>query len=189
MEERDEVSLLLSRIALRDASALESLYRLVASRLMGVAWRVLQDRSLAEDVLQEVFLTVWHQSAPRQPGQNLTLAWLCVITRNRAIDQLRKKKPETPLHWHDSEGGERFHDAPSETPSPMEHLLAHEDGLRLGHCMGALEAQPRQALQLAYFEGLAHPEIAQRMQRPLGTIKAWTRRSLMRLKACLEAAV
>ena len=68
MDDREEIERLLSRIALRDAAALKALYRLVASRLMAVAWRVVQDRALAEDVLQEVFLTVWNQSAQRAAG-------------------------------------------------------------------------------------------------------------------------
>ena len=189
MDDREEIERLLSRIALRDAAALKALYRLVASCLMAVAWRVVQDRALAEDVLQEVFLTVWNQSAQRAAGQTLSLAWLCVVTRNRAIDAHRKKKPETSLHWQDEAGEEHFHDVPDESGSPMDHLLAHEDGWRLGRCLGGLEAEPRQAVQLAFFEGLTHPEIAERMRRPLGTIKAWTRRSLLRLKGCMEAAV
>ena len=188
MDDREEIERLLSRIALRDAAALKALYRLVASRLMAVAWRVVQDRALAEDVLQEVFLTVWNQSAQRGAGQTLSLAWLCVVTRNRAIDAHRKKKPETPLHWEDESGEAHFHDVPDESGSPMERLLAHEDGWRLGQCLGGLEKEPRQAVQLAFFEGLTHLEIAERMRRPLGTIKAWTRRSLLRLKGCMEAA-
>ena len=111
-----------------------------------------------------------------------------MVTRNRAIDAHRKKKPETSLHWQDEAGEEHFHDVPDESGSPMDHLLAHEDGWRLGRCLGGLEAEPRQAVQLAFFEGLTHPEIAERMRRPLGTIKAWTRRSLLRLKGCMEAA-
>jgi RNA polymerase sigma-70 factor (ECF subfamily) len=70
----------------------------------------------------------------------------------------------------------------------MDILLEHQDGQRLGHCLGGLEPEPRQAVLLAFYEGLTHNEIAERMRRPLGTIKAWTRRSLLRLKGCLEAA-
>jgi RNA polymerase sigma-70 factor (ECF subfamily) len=109
------------------------------------------------------------------------------MTRNRAIDVLRKKKPEQPLHWQDSDGNTQTHDVADDTGSPLEQLLASEDGQRLGHCVGALEQEPRQAVMLAFYEGLTHPEIAERMRRPLGTVKAWTRRSLQRLKGCMEA--
>lgn len=187
MDDRDEVSRLLARVTLRDAGAFESLYRLASGRLMAVALRVTQDRAMAEDVLQEVFVSVWNGSATAAPGQHRTLAWLSVVTRHRAIDLLRRRKPEEPLHWRGECGEERTHDVAAEGASPMEQLLGHEDDAQLGHCMETLEVEPRRALLLAFYEGLTHNEIALRMQRPLGTIKAWTRRSLMRLKGCMEA--
>lgn len=189
MDERQEVERLLSRIGLRDAVAFKSLYALVSPRLMAVAYRVLQNRALAEDVLQEVFIKVWNESMPRPPGQPKTWAWLCVTTRNRAIDVIRKKKPETPLSWLDDNGDEHFHDAADNAHSPLANLLAHEDEQRLRQCMERLESEPRQAVLLAFYEGLTHPQIATRMQRPLGTIKAWTRRSMLRLKDCMEETV
>lgn len=181
---------LLARIALGDAAALKTLYQQVAGQLMAVAWRVLQDRDLAEDVLQEVFIKLWRRNTtgvPHAPGQTHTLAWLCVITRHRAIDMARKKKPETPLHWEDADGQEQFHDAPDHTYSPIEQLLAQEHGAQLGQCLERLDNNPRQAVLLAFYEGLTHLEIAQRMRRPLGTVKAWTRRGLLRLHGCMEA--
>lgn len=187
MDDRDEVSQLLARIALRDAKAFEALFALVASRLMAVAMRVTQDPAMAEDVLQEVFFSIWNRSEAAAPGQHRTLAWLCVVTRHRAIDLLRKRKPETSLHWRDEEGEEHMHDVQAEGASPMEQLLGREDDAQLTRCMGTLEPEPRRALLLAFYDGLTHPEIALRMQRPLGTVKAWTRRSLMRLKGCMEA--
>ena len=187
MDDRDEVSQLLARVALRDAQAFEALYRLVASRLMAVAVRVTQERAMAEDVLQEVFVSIWNRSTDAAAGQHRTLAWLCVVTRHRAIDLLRKRKPEEPLHWHGENGDERTHDAQAEGGSPLDQLLAHADDTQLTHCMGTLEPEPKPALLLAFYDGLTHMEIAQRMARPLGTVKAWTRRSLMRLKGCMEA--
>jgi len=188
MDQPEEIARLLERIAQRDEAALKVLYQQVAARLLGVAWRVLQDRSLAEDVLQDVLLGVWNHSTTRLAGQPLTLAWLCVVTRNRAIDALRKKRPEEPLHWVEGGGEERHHDAESGTPSPMDQLLAHEDDQRLNLCLAALQSEPRQAMALAFYDGLTHVEIAARMSRPLGTVKAWTRRSLQRLKMCMEGA-
>lgn len=189
MDERPEVERLLSRISLRDVVAFKSLYALVSPRLMAVAYRVLQNRALAEDILQEVFITVWNESVPRPPSQPKTLAWLCVTTRNRAIDMIRKKRPETPLSWLDDNGDEHFHDVADDAHSPLAELLAHEDGQRLGQCMERLESEPRQAVLLAFYDGLTHPQIATRMQRPLGTIKAWTRRSMQRLKDCMEGTL
>lgn len=187
MDGRDEVSRLLARIALQDAKAFEALFTMVADRLMAVAMRVTQDAAMAEDVLQEVFTAIWHRSGAAAPGQHRTLAWLCVVTRHRAIDLLRQRKPEEPLQWRSDSGEEHSHDVAAEGASPVEQLLVQESDARLSHCIGALEQDPRRALMLAFYEGLTHSEIALRMQRPLGTVKAWTRRSLMRLKDCLEA--
>lgn len=187
MDERDEVSELLARVGLRDAQAFEALYRRVAGRLMAVALRVMQDRAAAEDVLQEVFAALWNRADHAAPGQHCSLAWLCVVTRHRAIDLLRKRRPEEPLHWRGEDGEELVHDVPADDASPIEQLLAREGDAQLAHCMGELEAEPRRALLLAFQDGLTHAEIARRMARPLGTVKAWTRRSLMRLKGCMEA--
>ncbi|MFO6419581.1 sigma-70 family RNA polymerase sigma factor [Hylemonella sp. W303a] len=187
MDDRDEVSRLLARVALRDAPSFEALYRLAAPRLLAVALRVTQDRAMAEDVLQDVFVTLWNQSLVAAPGQHRTLAWLCVVTRHRAIDLLRKREPEEPLQARGEFGEESTHDVPAEGASPMDQLLANEDDAQLGRCMGRLEDEPKRALLLAFYDGLTHMEIAARMQKPLGTIKAWTRRSLMRLKGCMEA--
>ncbi len=186
MDERLEIERLLSRISLRDAVAFKSLYAISAKRLLAVAWRVLQDRAAAEDVVQEVFIKIWSESLPRLMGQNLSLAWLCVVTRNRAIDALRKKKPETPLLWMDDEGTEHSHDAVDESASLLPQLIANQEGARLGECMSQLEGEPRQAMLLAFYDGLTHIQIAKQMHRPLGTVKAWTRRSLVRLKGCME---
>lgn len=183
----DTVEQLMGRVALRDHHAFKVLFDQTAGRLLAVASRVLLDRVQAEDVVQDVFVKLWNQAVQRSPAQPCTLAWLCVVTRNMAIDHLRKKRPETPLQWVDANGDERWHDVADEQHSPMEQLLEHEDGVRLGACLGRLEPEPRQAVLFAFYEGLSHVEIAQRMCKPLGTVKAWTRRSLLRLKGCMEA--
>ena len=190
MASPNAVEALLARVAIGDVAALKALYQLVAGQLLAVAWRVLQDRGLAEDVLQEVFILLWRKKNTVEPyaqRQVQTMAWLCVVTRHRAIDMARRKKPETPLYWQDADGEERFHDVADTTYSPIEQLLAREDGAQLGHCLEGLDNHPRQAVLLAFYEGLTHLEIAQRMCKPLGTVKAWTRRSLLRLQSCMEA--
>jgi RNA polymerase sigma-70 factor, ECF subfamily len=184
----EQTAALLARVALRDQGALRLLYQLVGSRLLAVAMRITQDKALAEDTVQEVLVTVWHQTAVRAPGQSLSLAWLCVVTRHRAIDLMRKTRPTVPLTWQDSEGEEHQHEVPDETGSPLTQLLNHEDDHQLSRCLKALDDQPRQAMLLGFYEGLTHMEIAARMSKPLGTVKAWVRRSLMSLKVCMEAA-
>lgn len=179
---------LLARIALRDQAALRALHDLVGSRLMAIAMRVTRDRALAEDVVQEVFVTLWKQSGARVAGQVLTLAWLCVVTRHRAIDAMRKFHLTVALSEQHDDGEEHQHDVTDEMASPLTQLLQVEgDGL-MQRCLKALDEQPRQAVLLGYFEGLTHIEIAFRLQRPLGTVKAWIRRSLGNLKQCMAGS-
>ena len=176
---------LLARVALRDRAALHALYRLAGGRLLAIVVRMMDDRAAAEDVLQDTFMTVW-QKAPQFPLlRSSPLAWLTTIARHRAIDVMRQRKPETPLQWTDGDGQERQHEVADTAAGPLQQLLAHQADGQLGHCQGTLEPDPRQALTLAYYEGLTHDELAQRLGKPLGTVKAWIRRSLQRLRACL----
>jgi RNA polymerase sigma-70 factor (ECF subfamily) len=176
---------LLSRIALQDRQALRELYDRTASRLLAVAHQVLRDQATAEDVLQEVYVTVWSRAASYPAVHSHPMAWLTAMVRNRAIDLLRKSRPEVPLQWQDDDGEEHQHDVADESGTPMSQLMAAQSDDRLGHCIGQLEAEPRLAVMLAYYEGLTHADLAVRLSKPLGTIKAWVRRSLMRLKDCM----
>lgn len=182
------LSALISRIALQDRKALTELYQLTSHRLLAVADRMLRDRAAAEDVLQEVFINLWKRAGQYPAVQSQPMAWLTAMVRNRAIDVLRRKRPEVPLQWQDAEGEEHQHDVADNSHGPLDRLLAFEADSRMGQCMERLEATPRLAVMLAYYEGLTHVDIAQRLGHPLGTIKAWVRRSLLRLKDCIGDA-
>ncbi len=180
---------LLARIAQQDRPALRALYDATAGALLGVAYRVLNDRAAAEDVLQEVFVGVWRKAAQLPELRSHPMAWLTATVRNRAIDTLRQRRPEQPLHWQDADGEERSFDVPDEnTPSPPEQLESVQCDQQLTDCLQQLEPEPRHAVQLAYFEGLTHAELAERLAKPLGTVKAWVRRSLDRLRLCMGEA-
>lgn len=181
----DRLDDLLARIALQDRQALRSLYEATVERLLAVAARLLDDRSAAEDVVQEVFITVWTRAAQLPELRSHPLAWLTAMVRNRAIDALRRRRPEVPMHWHGSDGEEHHFDAPDASGSPLDRLLEAQSDDQLGRCMEALADEPRQAILLAYFEGLTQVELAHRLGRPLGTVKAWVRRSLGQLRDCL----
>lgn len=177
---------LLARIAQQDREALHQLYLATAGALLAVAHRVLNDRGAAEDVLQEVFVGVWRKAGQLPELRSHPLAWLTATTRNRAIDVLRQRRPDIPLHWQDADGQEHSFDAPDEaTPSPPEQLQARQGEHQLSDCLAQLEPEPRAAVVLAYFEGLTHAELAERLAKPLGTVKAWVRRSLDRLRLCM----
>ena len=175
----------LARIAAQDRRALRELYELTEGRLLAVATRLLGDPAAAEDVLQEVFVGVWTRAAQLPELRQHPMAWLTATVRNRAIDQLRKQRPEVSLSWQDADGEEHQYDVVDEAATPPEQLLAAEADHQLGDCLAQLEAEPREAVLLAYFEGMTHADLAQRLSKPLGTVKAWVRRSLERLRLCM----
>lgn len=188
MIQTQEVEALLARVAMGDRSAFKSLYDLTAGLLLATAARVLNDRTLAEDVVQDVFAGLWHKAADMQSPTIRNLGWLCVVTRNRAIDHARKRPTDVSLQGQTDDGQDYTHDAPSDSPDVFAQLVIEQDNQCLQACLQRLAPEPRQAILLSYMEGLTHMELAQRMQRPLGTIKAWTRRSLLALKQCMAAA-
>ncbi|MDE2593052.1 MAG: sigma-70 family RNA polymerase sigma factor [Burkholderiales bacterium] len=188
MIQAQEVEALLARVAMGDRPAFKALYDLTAGLLLATATRVLNDRALAEDVVQDVFAGLWHQAADLRAPTLRNLGWLCVVTRNRAIDHARKRPADVSLQGQTDDGQDYTHDAPSDSPDVFAQLVMAQDHQCLQACLQRLAPEPRQAILLSYMEGLTHLELAQRMQRPLGTIKAWTRRSLMALKQCMAAA-
>jgi RNA polymerase sigma-70 factor (ECF subfamily) len=186
----DEATLqaLLARVALQDRAALRALYDAAAGRLLAVVQRMLDDRAAAEDVVQDTFVTVWQRASQFPQLRTSPLAWLTTLARNRAIDVMRRRRPETSLTWHDADGNEHQHDLPDDSAAPPEQIEQRQEDGRLAHCMGRLDDEPRRAVMLAYYVGLTHEQLAARLQRPLGTVKTWVRRSLQQLKGCLEGA-
>ena len=179
---------LLIRIALQDRPALRELYRACAGRLLAIALRMLGDRVAAEEVVQDTFVTVWAQAAQFPLLQASPMAWLSSITRHRAIDLMRRRRAEAPLLWLDSEGQAVEHDIVDDGASALDPLLAPQIGGRLGECLALIETEARQALALAYYDGLTHQQIAVRLDRPPGTVKSWIRRSLPQLRDCAGAS-
>jgi RNA polymerase sigma-70 factor (ECF subfamily) len=169
---------LISRIERRDADALALLYDRYAARLNGLASRILGDTGEAEEVLQEVFLYVWRAAASFDGTRGSVLAWLLVATRSRAIDRLRARRPG---------GRERLRPL-EETPEPvsLEDPASGAEGREwvtiCRAAIGELPADQRQALELAYFDGLTQQEIAEKTKAPLGTVKTRMRLGLMKLR-------
>jgi RNA polymerase sigma-70 factor (ECF subfamily) len=169
---------LVARIERRDAEALAELYDRFSARLNGVACRILGDTGEAEEVLQEVFLYVWRAAATFDAARGSVLAWLLVATRSRAIDKLRSRRS----------GGRSRLTALEDAPEPaadvdLEAGLAGKEWEALCRsAIGELPGDQRQALELAYFEGLTQQEIADRTKTPLGTVKTRVRLGLMKLR-------
>jgi RNA polymerase sigma-70 factor, ECF subfamily len=186
MPSNEDLAVLLPRVALGDRAAFERVYRATCAHLLGVAFRILNSRERAEEVLQEAFMNVWHGAGGFDASVAVPMTWLINIVRNKAIDALRSGKTERASTSSLDE--EAMAVAADPTQQPQALLERSLEALRITGCMDELGAPQRQALALAYYRGMAHSEIAQTLGAPLGTAKAWVRRGLDKLKTCLEAA-
>jgi RNA polymerase sigma factor (sigma-70 family) len=175
---------LLARTALSDQQAFAELYRQTSSHLYAVALRILRESGAAEEVLQESFVNIWHHAESYVAAKSQPLTWMNSIVRNRCLDQMRRREVDT-VTIDDEEQGMMLAD---DRPSPIDMLLSSADALAVKSCVEALEAGQKQAIALAFYQGLSHSELALHLRQPLGTVKSWVRRGLQRLKTCLDGA-
>ena len=184
----EDLTRLLARTAARDHAAFKELYDLTSAHLFGVALRILNRRERAEEVLQEAYVNVWNQAGSYAAGLSAPMTWLTSVVRNKALDWLRhlKRADESTLVLIDDAGEDYLDQMADPRADPQELLSQATEGLRLRHCLGTLDAPQRQSLALAYYDGLSHSELAAHLNAPLGTVKAWVRRGLDKLKQCLE---
>lgn len=179
MSQADQHAVLIVACAKGDRAALQTIYQRESAAMIGVAARIVKRRELAEEVVHDVFVQVWRHAGSFDASIGNGRAWLYAIVRNRAINLLRDSSREQT--------------APEdEITSLMESGVAAEDafdrlaeGSALRRCLQQLDPKRRLGVLLAYVEGLSHGEIAAKLGVPLGTAKAWLRRSLIALKECL----
>lgn len=163
-----------------DRAAFATLYQLTSAKLFGICLRICGERQAAEDVLSEVYLTIWRRAGAFEPGRASPISWLATIARNRAIDWVRANSR------HRTAPADAIADLADERPLASETMLADEQQQRLHLCLDQLDDRQRGAIRTAFFDGLTYAELATRQAVPLGTVKSWVRRGLMRLKDCLK---
>ena len=174
-----ELDQLLRATANGDRAAFRAIYNATSAKLFGVALRILKRSDLAEDVIQDAYLKIWDAAPNFRPELGSPMSWMIAITRNRAIDILRKR---TEVGVEDQkDGGERADDA----LDPYEVTAQNNELKALLSCMERLNPDQRQCLLMAYYYGYTHEEISKRMSTPVGTVKSWIRRGLARVKECL----
>ena len=162
-------------VARRDRAALRQVYDLTSAKLFGICLRISNDRTAAEDILQEVYIKIWNRAGRFDATRASPVTWLCAIARNAAID------------WRRASG--RVATAPEEAafavadvrPRADELIEDMQDSQRIHHCIDELETRTATAIRAAFFDGLTYADLADRMNVPLGTMKSWMRRGLMRL--------
>lgn len=175
---------LLDRIAMQDDTALKALYDQCASKLFGLALRVVTRRELAEDVLQEAFLSIWRSAGDYRASLSPPMAWLGLIVRSRALDMLRRRAADRS-HLTQELDDVLADTLEGDAPNPMDTAQASEQAWALHQCLGRLESKQREVVSLAYVRDLSHGELAQQLSLPLGTVKTWIRRGLDQLRLCM----
>lgn len=186
---------LLQATARGDSKSFKRLYDETSPHLFAIALKMMREKALAEDVLQDAFVQVWHRARDYHTERGAVLTWMTTLVRYRAIDLMRKRRTGsgrerlTTLDPDDADFD--MPDAPDTTDggadgaSPLSSAIASEDSRRLERCMQRLSAEQKRSVALAFFHGLTHSELAECLAEPLGTIKSRLRRSLARLKECL----
>ena len=177
--ERRDLDDALRRCAKGDRAALRRIYDLEAGRMLGVATRLLRRRSLAEEAVHDTFMQVWQRADSFDPLRGNARTWLYAVLRNRALNILRSEYRTDLVEDFEPLG------LVTDEEGPEAAMLRLSDAGRLKTCLEQLEPKRRQAITLAYIQGLTHGELAGRLGVPLGTVKSWIRRSLTVLRECL----
>ncbi|MCW6510806.1 sigma-70 family RNA polymerase sigma factor [Lichenifustis flavocetrariae] len=177
----DELSAVLRRVVAKDPEAFEALYRATSAKLYGIIVRIVVNRSVADDILQEVYVKVWQHVGDFDAAKASPITWLATIARNRAIDEVRRRKPDVAQEEIETI------DVAGNDSHPLDALDRSQDLQALMGCLKTLDQEKRDIILLAYCRGLSREELARRYVRPVPTIKTWIHRGLAQLKACLSS--
>lgn len=175
----EEMEALIGRVAMRDQKAFAAVYKSTSPKLYGVCLRIVGNRTDAEEVLQEVFVKIWQRAEQFAASEGPAMPWLTAIARNRSIDFIRARKPV-------ADEIDAAYDLADTEPDPEEQAIVKGEGRRIDRCMEELEADRGRAVRSAYVEGLSYQELADQHSVPLNTMRTWLRRSLIRLRECME---
>ncbi|WP_068245910.1 sigma-70 family RNA polymerase sigma factor [Tritonibacter horizontis] len=178
MATRADIETMIARVALRDRTAFSALYDATSAKLFGVCLRVLNNRSEAEEVLQEVYIRIWHKADSYAVTGHSPMTWLITVARNLAIDRLRQRK--APMRDIDD-----VVDLADDRPGPETVAMARSEQAQVVACMNELPADRADAVRRVYLGGETYTELADRYGVPLNTMRTWLRRSLQKLKECL----
>ena len=181
-DQPDQLQSLMEKTANGDRGAFRLLYEASSAKLFGVLLRILKEQALAEEVAQEVYLTIWQKARSFNANEGRVMSWMIAIARNRAIDVLRSADQKMLAQKVSPDQTDAIGKAEGLTlkmPDVVEHMA-------LETCLEEIEQRSRECVLLAYHYGLSRDELAARYQVPSGTVKSWLRRALTRLKDCLE---
>ncbi len=181
-EARAQLTAALTAVGRGDRAALRQVYDMTAAKLFGICLRICGERASAEDVLQTVYIKVWERAGKFDATRASPITWLATIARNAAIDWRRSVAGRAVRDTLPEQAGFAVAD---DSLLADQSMIVAEEGEQLHRCLGELEDRTRLCIRAAFFDGSTYAEIAERENVPLGTMKSWIRRGLLRLKACL----
>ncbi|OHU86255.1 MULTISPECIES: sigma-70 family RNA polymerase sigma factor [Pseudoalteromonas] len=170
---------LLRATALGDKQAFSQLYQATCAQLYAVSFKMLKNKALSEEALQEAYVRIWHNASEYQLGKGTVLTWMISIVRYRTLDLIRYQSVRNE-HALEQDAD----DIATLNVSAFEH--SDTTPLKMEECMDELDSEQKQAIHFAYFNGLSHQEVSASMGSPLGSIKSWIRRGLQSLQRCLS---
>lgn len=176
----NEIATLINRVGMGDRAAFASLYRATSPRLFAICLKILRDKTDAEEALQEIYIKVWQRAKTFAVSAGTATTWLATIARNHAIDTIRARKPEA------DDIDEAYDLADDSIRSPEQQVVLADEGRRIDDCMRQLDTAHAQAVRRAYVEGLSYLELADELRVPLNTVRTWLRRSLLKLRECMQ---
>jgi len=173
---------LMARIERRDAAALEVMYDRYGGLIFTLGMRILHDRSEAEELVSDVFLEIWRASSRYDAARGAPMTYLVTLARSRAIDRRRSAGSK----GRSTVSAGAVPETASGAPDPPASAVLEENAQRVRLAMNQLDPVFREAVELAFFDGLTHTEVAERLDKPLGTVKTYIRQGLIRLRDCLR---
>lgn len=177
---REQLSFLLKQSGEGNRDAFEQIYILTSAKLFGICLRILENREVAEDILQDVYIKIWRNASRFDRSKASPITWLATIARNTSIDRKRASDKWSMV------SDDILKETSTDEESALDRMMVSQDNRALNHCLETLDERQRHAIRTAFFEGLSYNELAQKLDTPLGTVKSWVRRGLLKLKDCLD---
>ena len=174
-----ELIWLLASVAKGDEAAFERLYAATRAKLFGVVLRILRRQDLAEEVVQEAYVKIWHSAGQFNPSLASPITWMVSIARNRAIDVVRKRSEAS---IEDEPAAMKI---ASDIPDPLARREMTEELKRILECVGQLDPERQKLVLLAYYNGWSREQLSEKFNTPLNTVKTWLRRSMIEIRGCL----
>lgn len=178
-----DYSAVLERCARGEHDALHQLYLQEGSALLGVVIRIVKDRGMAEDIVHDACLNIWQRADSFDPAKGSARTWIFSVARHLALNAIRYRDREINVDHHDPSEFEQ--DETFQHALRVDEAFDWQTGQRMDACLAQLETERRNCVLHAYVDGLSHAEIAAHTGAPLGTVKAWIKRSLLRLRECM----